>query len=485
VNATAPARRPPRLRWRLTVAFILVAAASATALATGSYLLIQRSWFDDSQQRAGEDTLRQLVLAEQFLDDPDRADNLRSSFASARRDVIVVVDGQPVASNPGVHPDLPDPLREAVASGRLAYQRIDHAGSRLLVVGGRIGGSPDELYLIVNEDRIVDDLAQLRAVLLLGAAAVTIVAAMVGYVLARRTLEPVGRARAAAHAIAEGLLDTRLPIRSRDEFGAWAESFNQMADALESTIAALRQAHERERRFTADVAHELRTPVTALVAEASLLRPHLDRLPEQVRQPTELLLSDVVRLRHLVEELLEISRLDGEQEPSPLESVDLTAVVQAVVSANGWAGQVQLPAADPYVVVTDPRRVQRVVANLLSNAVVHGGGAEVSLSADGAQVRVRVRDDGPGIAAEHLPRLFDRFYKADPSRSSQGSGLGLAIAAEHARLLGGDIEVTSAPGAGTTFSFTVPVTGLLPPGDEPVGQRADCRDGTTREGGPS
>jgi signal transduction histidine kinase len=485
VNAPPPASRPPRLRWRLTVAFVLVAAVSATALAAGSYLLIQRSWYEESQQRAAEDALRQLRLAEQFLDDPDRADNLRASFAAARRDVIVVVDGEAVASNPALHPALPGPLRAAVAAGQLAYQRLEHDGSHLLVVGGRIGGSPDELYVIVAEDRVVADLAHLRQVLLLGATVVTLAAAMVGYVLARRTLEPVGRARAAAHAIAEGLLDTRLPTRSRDEFGAWAESFNHMAEALQSTVAALRQAHERERRFTADVAHELRTPVTALVAEASLLRTHLAELPESARQPTRLLLADVVRLRHLVEELLEVSRLDGEQEPPRVEPVNLTALIQAVVSANGWGDQVRLPDAGPLMVETDPRRVQRVVTNLVSNAVEHGGGGQVGLWADEAKVRVTVRDHGQGIAAEHLPRLFDRFYKVDSSRSSRGSGLGLAIAREHARLLGGDIAVTSALGAGTTFHFTMPVTGLLHPGDEAVGQQADRSGGTRLEGGPS
>jgi two-component system sensor histidine kinase MtrB len=450
-----------RIRLRLTVAFVLVAAVSGTALAAGSYLFIQRSWLEESQQRAGEDTRRQLVLAGQFLPDPDRRTSLRDSFARSGRDVVVVVDGVAEPSDPAVSPPLPARLRATAASGQIAYQRLDHVGTPLLVVGGRIGGSPDELYVIFSEERISRDLTQLRAVLLAGAVAVTLLAAAIGYALARRTLEPVSRASAAARALAEGLLDTRLPERSRDEFGTWAAAFNRMAAALAAKIDALSEAQRRERRFTADVAHELRTPVAALVAEASLLRDHLAELPEGARRPAELLVGDVMRLRHLVEELMEISRLDGGRVVVRRREVDLAALVRAVVAAGGWQRRVRVrvPAT---LVETDPRRVERVVTNLVANAVEHGGGGEVRLSVGPAAVCLDVVDQGPGIAREHLPRLFDRFYKADPSRTSAGSGLGLAIARENARLLGGDIEVTSQVGAGTRFRVTLPLTPVPP-----------------------
>src|SRR5581483_4263258 len=159
---------------------------------------------------------------------------------------------------------------------------------------------------------------------------VVLLAAIVGQALARRTLEPVGRASAAARAVAEGLLATRLPVRGKDEFGAWAESFNRMATALEDNIA-------RERRFTADVAHELRTPVTALVAAASLLREHLDAMPAEAHRPAEIVVADVIRLRRLVDDLMEISRLDAGHEPVSLEPVDLFEAITSVVTARGWA----------------------------------------------------------------------------------------------------------------------------------------------------
>src|SRR6266542_2981533 len=172
--------------------------------------------------------------------------------------------------------------------------------------------------------------------LVVGWVVVVLLAAGVGHVLARRTLEPVGRASQAARAVAEGLLATRLPVRGRDEFGAWAASFNEMAAALETKIAALSAAQARERRFTADVAHELRTPVTALVAEASLLREHLDRMPEDARRPAELVVQDVARLRRLGEELMEISRLDAGRESLEAGTVDVPALVRSVVGARGW-----------------------------------------------------------------------------------------------------------------------------------------------------
>jgi two-component system, OmpR family, sensor histidine kinase MtrB len=463
-----------RLRRRLTVAFVLIAALAAAAVAVSSYLLVRQAWLDDSLQRADRDARYQLALAGEFLPlDAERSASLLGSFASNNRDVVLVAGGATAPSNPAVDPPLPGSLRDAVAAGQLAFQRMQSGEHRLLVVGGRIGGSPDQLYVAYVEDQIYANLEQLRNVLLAGTFAVTLLAGAVGYGLARRTLEPVGRAAAAARAVAAGRLHTRLPA-GNDEFGTWAASFNQMADALQAKIAALSQAEQRERRFTADVAHELRTPVTALVAEASLLREHLDQLPDGARRPAELLVGDVVRLRHLVDELMEISRLEGGEEKVREDDVDLAALVDAVVASGGWAERVRVEAA-PIVVRTDRRRVERVLANLVGNAVDHGGnGVVVRVAGAGPGVSVEVVDQGPGIAAEHLPYLFDRFYKVDPARSSAGSGLGLAIARENARLIGGTLSVASRVGEGTTFRLTLPVTRLLHDREAAVGQPTDA-----------
>jgi two-component system sensor histidine kinase MtrB len=272
-------------------------------------------------------------------------------------------------------------------------------------------------------------------------------------VLARSTLRPVARASDAAHSLAEGLLETRLPVEGQDEFGAWAQSFNEMAAALESKIGELQAAQARERRFTADVAHELRTPLTALMGEAALLQEQLERMPPESRRPAELLIADVARLRRLVEDLMEISRFDAGVESVHAEPVDVAALVQATVRARGWDGRVQIE-GDGLRVTSDPRRLERILANLVDNALEHGGSQVTVHVGEG---EIEVADDGPGIPPEHLPHLFERFYKADAARSGSGTGLGLAIAQENARLLGADLEVESGAD-GSRFTLRLPVT---------------------------
>ena len=460
---------------RLTLAFLLVAGATAAALAVAAYLMVRQARLDDSLQQTASDTRYQLVLAGQFqpLDDT-RAAGLLTSFEGSGRHVVLVTGSGAVASNPAFDPVLGRGLRASVASGRLAFERPATRGPpHLLVVGGRIPGSAAELYVVRTEDRIYDDLGQLRKALAAGWVVVVVLAASVGRLLAGRTLEPVGRASRAARAVAAGLLSTRLPVRGRDEFGLWAASFNDMAAALEENFAALSTARARERRFTADVAHELRTPVTALVAEASLLGERLDELPGELRRPAELLIADVVRLRRLVEELMEISRLDAGGEAVQASRVEVAALLRAIVGARGWAGRVDIEGG-PAELHTDPRRLERVLANLLANAVEHGGGqARVTVRVEGPATTITVADRGPGIPAEHLPHIFDRFYKADPSRSAGGSGLGLAIARENALLLGGRLEVHSVVGAGTEFHLRMPVARPLPDGEADDASRGD------------
>ncbi|HCT81608.1 MAG TPA: two-component sensor histidine kinase [Micromonosporaceae bacterium] len=470
--------QPGRLRRRLTIAFVLVAGVSTAALAIGSYLLVRQARFDDSLARAAGDVRYQLVLAQQFLPlDAERSTNLLASFESSGHHVVLIAGDEVTPSSSAFNAVPSSSVREAAAADQIAYQRLT---GHLLIVGGRIPGSTAQLYVVHAEDRIHQDLAQLRNALLAGWVLVVIVAALVGRALARRTLDPVGRASEAARAVAEGLLATRLPVEGRDEFGAWAESFNRMAQALEAKIGALSNAEARERRFTADVAHELRTPVTALVAAASMLREYLDLLPAEAQRPAELLVADVVRLRHLVDELMEISRLDAGQEDVSAQPTAVTGMVSAIVGSRGWRAQVEV-IGEPVTVDTDPRRLERVLANLIANAIEHGGrDVQVRVSAAGV---VTVSDSGPGIPPEHLPRIFERFYKADPARSSSGSGLGLAIAHENARLIGADLRVWSEVGTGTRFQLTLPVTQRLPDSEAAVRQDPEREaQGTSAEG---
>ena len=474
--AAAPAVSPPRLRRRLTWAFVLVAGVCAGLLAVTSYALVHQARLADSRDRAVADARYQLVLAGQFLPlDAQRRTALLRSFESSGRHVVLADGDRVTASHPEFAPQPPEELRSRAAEGALGYHRLDAGSRRLLLVGGRIPGSDAELYVVHSEDRLRSELRYLGLVLLLGWLVVAGLASVTGHLVARRALEPVGRASAAARAVAEGLLDTRLPVRGRDEFGAWADSFNRMAEALSAKLAALAAAQTRERRFTADVAHELRTPVTALVAEASLLQESLERLPAEARRPAELLIADVVRLRRLVEELMEISRLDAGAEPVRIEPVDLAGLISALLAARGWQQRVRLELSpDLATVMTDPRRAERVLGNLIDNAVEHGGGAvAVSGRRVGDAVLLTVSDEGPGIPPEELPHVFDRFSKGDGARSGHGSGLGMAIARQNADLLGGALEVESPPGQGVRCRFRLPVAPLLHDGEVPDGTEGE------------
>jgi len=439
------------LRRRLTIAFMLAVGVSAAALALGSYFVVRHNLMSDSVASSERQARRNLAIAPTYL--RLGTGQLLAAYERGGAGFLTVGmrQGRPFSSRFMGIRQVPAGLRRLVDRGELGYERTDVAGIHYLVVGGRVGGDT-QLYFFFSEQGLRHDLALLRNILAGGVGILVLLAGFAGALLARQTLRPVGRASDAARSLAEGLLETRLPVEGRDEFGSWAQSFNEMAAALETKIADLSAAQARERRFTADVAHELRTPLTALVGEASLLAEHLGSMPPESRRPAELLVADVGRLRRLVEDLMEISRFDAGQESVHAESVELGALTEATIRARGLDESVQLQTEDVEL-TSDPRRLERIIANLVGNAVEHGGNeVAVRVGLEGGPF-VEVADRGPGIPREHLPHLFERFYKADAARSGGGTGLGLAIAQENARLLGGRIEVWSEPGEGTRFTL--------------------------------
>jgi signal transduction histidine kinase len=433
------------LRRRLTLVLALAVGLSAAALAASSYFLVRHNLLSDSVDSAIVQTRRNLEVAPAYPDTGALVDAYKS-----RGDFLTVATrgGRTYLSSTRASlRSVPAGLRAVVGRGELGYERTTVAGDRFLVSGAPAANGT-KLYFFFPENGLRHELSVLRNVLLGGVGVLVLLAMLAGAILARSTLRPVARASTAARSLAEGLLETRLPVEGRDEFGAWAQSFNEMAAALEAKIEALSAAQARERRFTADVAHELRTPLTALMGEASLLADHLDRMPPESRRPAELLIADVGRLRRLVEDLMEISRFDAGAESVQAEEVDVPALVRATVRARGWEDRVRLE-GDGLRVTSDPRRLERIVANLVDNALEHGG-ATVSVRI--GEDEIEVADDGPGIPSEHLPHVFERFYKADVSRSGGGTGLGLAIARENALLLGGELQVAS-DGRGTRFTL--------------------------------
>ncbi|MFN2490168.1 MAG: ATP-binding protein [Actinomycetota bacterium] len=451
-----------RFRWRLTVAFVLVAAISAGVVAIGSFLIVRQYREGAALERATREARLNVALTRDRLSSLSRSADAAGVLALFVRQggfhTILMLGKKVFSSDPSVQlEDVPRDLRTRIqASSNLSDDKMAIDATPYLVIGGRLRDGAGEAYFIYPQKALSDSLHELLTTLLLSWVAVVVGAAMVGSLLARRTLQPVSEASSAARSLAEGLLDTRLPVQTDDEFGVLATSFNEMAQALQEKIDELSRARQKERRFTSDVAHELRTPLTALVGEASLLNEHMEELPPSARRPAELLVEDVTRLRDLVLDLIEISQLDSGREALELERTDLRALIGSIVRRNDWESQVTV-AADETFVTTDRRRVERVVRNLIANAIEHGGtNVAVTVRAAEQGALVEVRDSGPGMTPEHMAHVFERFYKVDAARTGGGGGLGLAIALEQARLVGADIGVASEPGVATRFSLRLP-----------------------------
>ena len=463
------------VRGRLTVTIVALVALTAMILGVASYIFVDYSLHDRFKTDAANQARFDLsVLIPQSLPEVTRpglnASGLQATFG--RRDVVLVADFGDRA--PDFAPLLTPDFRAAVDGGEIGFQWLTLGGRSDLVVGGRLPGSDAIFYFVHDATAIESALATLRAVLVAVSVLLIAISLVAARSVARGVLAPVEEASKAAERIERGDLGARVPVTSDDEFGDWAETFNRMAASLEVTIDRLEAAQAHNRRFVADVSHELRTPLAALVAEASILREDLDRLPDSGRRAGELLVEDVARLRVLVDDLMEISRFDAGAEQVATEPVDVGRLVETVVGARLPEATSALPAG-ALVIETDPRRLERIVGNLLDNAREHAPGAAVEVTlepaADGRSIVVGVADVGPGIPADRLPHVFDRFYKADPSRHGGSSGLGLAIAAEHARLLGGELTAANRPGGGLRMELRLPVTEPLPGCDLPAIER--------------
>jgi two-component system sensor histidine kinase MtrB len=475
------------LRTRLAVTLVALVVLTVAAIGIGVYAFVDMSLrarlVADARQQADFNLSVLLPAADPAPTDAASfgASGLPAQFRLRGEAEVIADFGGGTAWAParlqGALDGLSPDLRAIVAGGQLGYAWQIVAGEPALVVAGRQGSGPS-LYFVFPARAVDDALAQLRLGLVAGGLLAILLALVTSGLIARGILRPVTAGAEAARRIADGDLAARVPVRGRDELGRWSGDFNRMAESLQATVSRLEEAQGQNRRFVADVAHELRTPLTALVAEASVLEASLPAMPSDPRRAAELMVADVRRLRVLVDDLLEISRFDAAAEQLTVQGLDLGRVVTAVVAARHPQAAVILPAR-PVVVESDPRRLDRILGNLLDNARAHAPGSpvEVSVTPVAGGAVVTVADRGPGVAPEALGHLFDRFYKADPSRGGAvggSSGLGLAIAAEHAALLGGSLRARNRPGGGLIVALTLPVTGSLPSADGSVTRHADA-----------
>lgn len=338
-----------------------------------------------------------------------------------------------------------------------AAQPIEADGE---IVGYLLVESSD-LPLTAGEQTFLD---QVRSGIWLSGLVAAAAALLLVTLLTISILRPIRRLQAAAQSVARGDLQARVSVPAVDELAALATSFNQMA-------ASLQQLEHARQNLTADVTHELRTPLTVLQGN---LQAMLDGVYPLDRDEIRTLYDETLLMSHVVEDLQELSRSEAGQleiacEPVAVEAAlrRAAAVYEKVVTEHRIELRVVVPAEGLPPVFADPMRLEQILHNLLSNAVRYtprGGHIDLAAVLDGPRVRISVHDTGQGIAAEDLPHVFDRFWRADRSRnrSSGGSGLGLAIVRSLVHAQGGEVGVTSQPGQGTTFWFRLPVADGAP-----------------------
>lgn len=356
-------------------------------------------------------------------------------------------------------------------------------GEPAIAVGSRVvlplSGEYD-LYLVYRLDQAQQNLEVVERALLLGQLVLVLLVGGVAWLVTRLVVEPVREAAGTAQRLSAGSLDERMTERGEDDLALLSRSFNAMADSLQRQIVQLEQLSQLQQRFVSDVSHELRTPLTTIRMAADLLHDKRHEFDPDTSRSVELLQGQIDRFESLLADLLEVSRFDAGAAELDVEAVDVAAVVRqaadliAPLAASRHVGLHVRAPDQPVMGQVDRRRIARVVRNLVSNAVEHaeGGDVTVTVATDAQSVAVGVRDHGIGLDTAELERVFDRFWRADPARArtSGGTGLGLAISLEDARLHGGRIEVWGSPGQGAHFVLTVPrrVGGDPGPGPLPV-----------------
>jgi two-component system OmpR family sensor kinase len=456
-----------------TVALVVLATSVAGTAALRSYLV---------------DRIDEQLVASLRDERPAGPDVFggRGDRRGPRRDVAVTTLEYDAAGEPRAStvrrlaqlggPDVQDPDRLPDRPTELGDVQDDRRW-RVLARDAPDGGT---VVVAVALDGVEDTASQLLVI----SAAVGLLALAGAGVLAwlavRRSLRPLVTVEATAESIAAGDLSVRVPYADpRTEVGSLAASFNAMVDRFESAYSAqqrseaeARASEDRMRRFVADASHELRTPLTSIRGFAELFRQGAAAEPEQLARVMRRIEDEAARMGLLVEDLLLLARLD---QARPLEQrpVDLLAVASDVVSAAAavHAGHhlVRLHAprgTRPPVVLGDDARLHQVVSNLVGNAVAHtpaGTNVDVRLDAGSGWVTVAVADDGPGMAPDVAARVFERFFRADSSRTrsaaSPGSGLGLSIVAALVAAHGGTVDAQSDPGEGSTFTVRLPAAG--------------------------
>ena len=470
----------------LSLAVILVLGFVLTSQITDRILEVKVGAATEEIERArttvsgivgGEETRSldsSLQLARNTL--IDRKADAGAGLAGAFDAVLIVAgDGPRAATAAGPIDQIPNTLRDFVKAGQVSYQyatvHTDGFSGPALIVGSPTPATSSvtnlELYLIFPLNNEESTITLVRGTMATGGVVLLGLLAAIALLVARQIVLPVRSASRIAERFAEGHLTERMPVRGEDDMARLAVSFNDMAESLSRQITQLEEFGNLQRRFTSDVSHELRTPLTTVRMAADLIHDHAEELDPSLRRSIELMVDELDRFEGLLSDLLEISRHDAGVAELAVEAIDLRSTVKSALDNVGHLAEdagveliVDMP-PDGIIAEVDPRRVERILRNLIANAIDHAERkpVRIRMAADDDTVAVTVRDYGVGLRPGEEKLVFSRFWRSDPSRvrRSGGTGLGLAISIEDARLHQGRLEAWGEPGKGACFRLTLPL----------------------------
>lgn len=483
----------------------MILVASSVVMIILAYALVSvltQRLVSQKEDVAQQELERARTAVEQQIDATSSANSVQVRINSARAalgqlsaqqgdaqavyEPVIVVENQDgsVTTSPEDFP-VPDQLREMVDQGQIAQQYFpaprengDHYNALLVGTPTDTDIPHTQVYLALSMESEESTMALMRG--LLSAAGVVVVVLLVGiaWLATQQVITPIRSASRIAQRLAAGHLKERMAVDSDDEMGRLAASFNNMADKLSSQIAQLEEYGDLQRQFTSDVSHELRTPLTTVRMAADMIEAESDSLPHGAQRASRLMSSELDRFEELLADLLEISRHDAGVADLSTAAIDLRSCVEAAYGqvehlARELDVEVQLNLPEERIgVEADSRRLERILRNLLANAIDHSEGnpVAVDIAATDTAVGVTVTDHGVGLKPGQEELVFNRFWRADSSRKrhSGGTGLGLAIAREDAVLHGGTLDATGYEGFGSRFRLIIPRTPNTEVGEAPI-----------------
>jgi two-component system sensor histidine kinase MtrB len=445
----------PGLRARITVGFALCALIVSAAVALLSYQLTESYLLQERERSALRTTAIEaaIVRAGIAAEQPDIAAVLKTLDTGGKRRAVIHRGGVWYGRNAdfGTKSTIPVPLQEMVASGQSAAQRVPTETGPALIVGIPLGDGTS-FYVVDVMQELDRSLQGLALIITFVAAATTAIGAALGWYAAGYVVRPMRYVVNAAKVISGGDFTTRLDPGTEPDLARLATSFNEMVDQLSARL-------HRDRRFAADVSHELRSPLQTLSAAASILANRSAEMTPRPAAAARLVAEEIGRFQDLVTDLLELSRSDQPPEREPTDVAELAR--QVCRDAQACAQLVKAEPGADLIWQIDQRRFRQILANLAENAQRHGGGLRaIHIGQSGLSRFLWVDDDGPGVSPADREIIFDRFVRGRTSHArggGDGTGLGLAIVHQHVTAHGGTISVSDRPGGGARFRIDLPL----------------------------